>query len=114
MSGLEIPDLLMGVDHAPWTLEEAREFLYDTAEPARLLGWGLSLCGSTLLDGFGRDLDIIAMPVASNAVKLWEIWDAESGWATLASIESRTGVQGRIYLDGHGRLLDVCFLPLRG
>lgn len=94
----------------PWTLDEARDFLRETMEPTKLQGWALSLCGSTIIDGRGRDLDVVAVPIASNAAELWTIWEADL--CCLASMDSPTGVRTRIFVF-NSRLLDVCFLPPR-
>lgn len=93
-----------------WTLDEARDFLRETFEPAKSLGWALSLCGSTIIDGQGRDLDVVATPIASNAANLWEIWEADM--CCLASLDFPTGVRSRIFVF-NSRLLDVVFFPLR-
>jgi hypothetical protein len=94
----------------PWTLEEACDFLREMSGPAKDLGWALSLCGSTIIDGQGRDLDVIAVPLACNAPELWTIWERDL--CCLARLESPTGVRSMVFVF-NSRLLDVCFLPLR-
>lgn len=96
-----------------WTLREARQWLAEHAEAARALGWGLALCGSTVLQGRGRDLDVIAVPNAPDAANLPELWDASEWNAVHQRVTSPTGVECRVYEDGEGRLIDITFFPLR-
>jgi hypothetical protein len=131
---MSLPDFLCGPEGLPerqgrWTLAEAQRWLRLHAEAAQALGWSLSLCGSTILEGDGRDLDVIAVPIAADAVDLPALWKDEGQWAEIHSESvSRTGVIGAVFeypdgtegedeegeqFDWSGKLVDVTFLPRR-
>lgn len=104
-----VPD---GVDYMPWTLSAAVNWYNDHADAARLLGWQLSLCGSVLGDTYGRDLDVIAVPVRADAEDLCAIWEQDAG-DVLVTEDSPTGVQCRVFCDDENRLIDIAFFPPR-
>lgn len=96
-----------------WTIAAAREWFREREESARILGWQLSLTGSVLLFGEGRDLDVIAIPINSDAADLCKLWD-DSEWENIRDpSEFPTGVKARVYEDEYGRLIDMMFLPRR-
>lgn len=95
-----------------WTMAAAQRW-FDERQDVRELGWALALTGSVLLYGEGRDLDVIAVPIASNAADLCALWDAD-GWKVVGDpLDKPSGVRMRIYEDDVGRLVDVMFLPRR-
>jgi hypothetical protein len=108
--------LLPDEGYMPWTLRAAAEWLGEHAEAAKALGWNLSLTGSAVIETFGRDLDVVAVPITADAEDLLAIYDAaanEEGWKTLIAGTSPTGVVARVYEDVQHRLLDITFFPRR-
>lgn len=99
-------------DYTPWSLSAAVRWYNDHADPAYLLGWQVSLCGSVIGDTFGRDLDVIAVPIRADAEDLCAIWE-EGMRDVLVTQDSPTGVRCRVFCDDEDRLIDVAFFPRR-
>jgi hypothetical protein len=47
--------------YMPWTIEDARTLLYGVMQPMARLGYVIGVHGSVMLEGKGRDLDLLAL-----------------------------------------------------
>ena len=106
---------MLDCEESFWTITDARELL-EALEPwLRERGWVTSLCGSVLLYGSGRDLDLIAVPTTSGCdgqALLAELPDM-FGWRVLSPNDRQAGFLSELYRDRQGRLVDFTALTAR-
>jgi hypothetical protein len=107
-----VPVVISKETAPPWTMTDAQEVLEPLAAWVRDRGFVLTLCGSVLLEGRGRDLDIICVPTSSacDGHELLDDLPAVFGWEVVEPNTRQSGFLSGVYVDDHRRLIDFTAL----
>jgi hypothetical protein len=77
-----------------WTLDRALSFFRSITQPFQKAGWLVSLYGSVLIQGHGRDLDLIAVPWRPDA-NVMEAVDIIRNLYGATIEDDKEGIMGR-------------------